>query len=184
MNSYHRISISGTGELGAMHGRAAGEGESWMTCRFLRHSCKSLQAVVGGSVLEPFGLPGKGLEVQATEFRNPQQALGERSSFKPKSGNVYVALNCTVKNVNAKPLQGESEKYISDGYWNLVDCEGKIYCDVNILAEDTPGFKLFETYFTSPGDVVNSYVFLEVPANAAFKYIYYDDGGAHLQVPL
>lgn len=86
MNSYHRISISRTGELGAMYGRAAGEGESWVTRRLLRHSCKSLQAVVGGSGLEPFGLPGKGLEVQATEFRNPPQALGERGSFKPEIG--------------------------------------------------------------------------------------------------
>lgn len=101
-----------------------------------------------------------------------------------KSGNVYVAFNCTVKNVNAKPLPGESEEYISDGYWNLVDREGKIYYDVNILAEDTPGFKLFETYFTSPGDVVNGYVFFEVPSGSAFNCIYYDDGGVHLEIPL
>jgi hypothetical protein len=40
MNSYHRISISRTGELGAIDGRAAGERESWMTCRLLRHRCK------------------------------------------------------------------------------------------------------------------------------------------------
>jgi hypothetical protein len=98
-----------------------------------------------------------------------------------------VAFNCTVKNVNAQPLPGQSQKYISDGYWTLVDRGGHIYYSTvptAIAGDGTPGITTFGTRYTSPGDVVNGYVFFEVPAGSAFNYIYYDDGGTHLEIPL
>lgn len=127
---------------------------------------------------------GKGLEIYATPVANPPQ-VSSAGHVTPKSGNEWVAFNCTVKNVNAQPLPGQSQKYISDGYWVLVDRGGHIYYDLaTALVQGTPGITTFEPSYTSPGSIVNGYVFFEVPSGSAFNYIYYDDGGVHLEIPL
>ena len=119
----------------------------------------------------------EGMTFAATPFVNPPQ-----TPYGLKPGDEYVAFNCTVKDVSASPTQ----KYISSGYWNLVDQNGNIYYPViDQLVNGTPGVTLFGTHYASPGQVESGSVFFEVPANhAAWNYLYYEDGAARVELSL
>jgi Domain of unknown function (DUF4352) len=125
-----------------------------------------------------------GLEVHATPVTNPPQALGTEFASTPTPGNVYVAFNCTVKNINAKPLSG-SQTLVSSLSWYLVDKQGKSYYSLGSVYVEKSELPSFGQRFTDPGDVVTGYVFFDVPKNhTAWNYIYYGSGITHVEIPL
>jgi hypothetical protein len=115
-----------------------------------------------------------GMQFSATPVASSPQALGSSGSTTPKAGNVYVAFDCTVKNINAPK---SSNTRIGLSYWQLRDKAGNVY-DPEIFVTGTPGVTTFTSVDSQSGDIVHGYVFFEVPANhGAWKSLTYDDGG-------
>jgi len=108
------------------------------------------------------------------KLKNPPQALGSGGYFKPAAGNVFVAFNCSVENINAPTY---TNTIIGASYWSLRDKEGNVY-DASMFASGTPGINVFKSINPSqPGDKASGYVFFEVPANHGdWKSLTYDDG--------
>ena len=122
-----------------------------------------------------------GMEFHAAPVANPPQALGSSGDTTPAAGNVYVAFDCTVKNINAPT---DSNTRIGMTYWQLRDKAGNVY-DPEIFVTGTPGVKTFESVDSQHGDIVHGYVFFEVPANHGdWKSLTYNDGGRNAIINL
>lgn len=123
-----------------------------------------------------------GMQFSAKPVANTPQAFGTGGWDTPDAGKVYVAFDCTVKNVGVGGLF--SNDRIGNSYWQLRDKAGNVYDPEIIIAGDT-GIKLFESVDSKPGDIVSGYVIFEVPANhGAWKNISYDDGGRDVVINL
>jgi hypothetical protein len=122
-----------------------------------------------------------GMEFHVKLVDSPPQALGSGGYFTPEAGNVFVAFNCTVTNINAPT---DSNTRIGVTYWQLRDNVGNVY-DAYSFASGTPGITIFKSVDSQPGDIVSGYVFFDVPANHGdWKSLTYNDGGRDVIVSL
>ena len=107
-----------------------------------------------GSWLNPKDV-SSGLTISAKAVSPSPQDMG---GVKPKSGNVYVVYDCTVKNVGAKGVT------ITAYYWHLKSANG-YYDAISLSPVVAPEFSHIEK--SSVGDVGSGYVYFEVPSNAS-----------------
>ena len=115
----------------------------------------------------------EGMEFHVSMTPDQPQALGSNGLFTPQPGNIFVAFNCIVMNVNAPT---DSNTHIGLTYWQLRDNSGNVY-DAYLFASGTPGIVAFKSVDSQPGDNVNGLVFFEVPANHGdWKSLTYNDG--------
>ena len=96
-----------------------------------------------------------GLVISAKAVSPSPQTMG---GLTPKSGNVYVVYNCTVKNTGAAGVD------IAAQYWHLKSSTG-YYDAIEKLPVVAPEFSNIQK--SSVGDVGSGYVYFEVPSGAA-----------------
>jgi hypothetical protein len=96
-----------------------------------------------------------GLVISAKAVSPSPQTMG---GVTPKSGNVYVVYNCTVKNVGAAGVD------IAAHYWHLKSSTG-YYDAIEKLPVVAPEFSNIQK--SDVGDVGSGYVYFEVPSGAA-----------------
>jgi hypothetical protein len=126
----------------------------------------------------------KGLEVvYAKPVSNVPQVTNALATIKP--GNVYVAFNCSVKNLNA------NDTVVWPDNFRLRDNAGNVYDGILNIRETSPDVKVFEGNSHSiPGDITSGYVFFEVPSDhGAWKSLTYlgrgeNDRTAVITIPL
>ncbi|MGZ7132017.1 MAG: DUF4352 domain-containing protein [Halobacteriota archaeon] len=101
---------------------------------------------------------------------------GNYAGERPAAGNKYVGYNATVKNVNAK------DRSVAFNFFELRDTQGGVYQHDGMTG--MAGINKFGNYRTEPGDVVNGTLVFEVPQNATFKSLTYDDGATKIVTTL
>jgi hypothetical protein len=107
-----------------------------------------------GSWLNPKDV-SSGLVISAKAVSPSPQDMG---GVKPKSGNVYVVYDCTVKNVGAEGVT------ITAYYWHLKSATG-YYDAKDKIPVVAPEFSNIQK--SHVGDVGSGYVYFEVPSNSS-----------------
>jgi hypothetical protein len=94
-----------------------------------------------------------------------------------KPGNVYVAFNCSVKNLNA------NDTVVWPDNFRLRDKVGNVYDGILNIYGTSPDVKVFKANSDSmPGDITSGYVFFEAPANhGAWKSLTYQGRGENYE---
>jgi hypothetical protein len=94
-----------------------------------------------------------------------------------KPGNVYVAFNCSVKNLNA------NDTVVWPDNFRLRDNAGNVYDGILNVYGTSPDVKVFDANSHSiPGDITKGYVFFEVPSDhGAWKSLTYQGRGANYE---
>jgi hypothetical protein len=111
-----------------------------------------------------------GLVISAKAVSPSPQSMG---GVTPKSGNVYVVYNCTVKNTGAAGVD------ITAAYWHLKGPNG-YYDAIDKLPVVAPEFSHIDK--SSVGDVASGYVYFEVPsvsANGPWTSLRYTNEGLY-----
>ena len=111
-----------------------------------------------------------GLVISAKAVSPSPQTMG---GLTPKSGNVYVVYNCTVKNTGAAGVD------IAAYYWHLKSSTG-YYDAIEKLPVVAPEFSNIQK--SDVGDVGSGYVYFEVPsgsANGPWTSLRYTNAGIH-----
>jgi hypothetical protein len=96
-----------------------------------------------------------GFVISAKAVSPSPQIMG---GLTPKSGNVYVVYNCTVKNTGAEGVD------MIAYYWHLRGTNG-YYDAIDKLPVQPPEFSYIKN--SHVGDVASGYVYFEVPSNAS-----------------
>ena len=97
-----------------------------------------------------------GLLISANAVTPSPQSNG--NSITPKSGNVFVVYDCTVKNTGANGVD------IDASNWHLKGPNG-YYDAQSVLPVIAPDFSHIDK--SKVGDVASGYVYFEVPSNAS-----------------
>jgi len=116
---------------------------------------------VGNASSETLG-SNHGIAVTVIAVQSPSKIAAA-----PRPGYKWVALNTTVKNVNAP------NRVITRNYFSLQDQQGRNY-NMSGYSDSLGNFNWSD--HSQPGDVLGGIVVFEVPQNATLKSLTYFDG--------
>ncbi len=132
--------------------------------------------------LRPQSAVVRGMEFSAKPVANTPQAFGTAGWNTPKAGTVFVAFDCTVKNVGRTSESANNRIEVS--YWQLQDYKGNVHSAYWVI-DDTLEPKLFKSADIRPGDAINGYVVFEVPIHhGVWKSVRYGDGSRDATIML